>query len=166
MSEILGDIRLVCVNKSRPDPALDLEAMGEDGIAKYAEVRDKNLLVFKANQTPTWFVFKRLTPTQYATAMDNMSGLNHRSLGVFRECLKGVVRPDGSVLDPSKHLVTLKLNDGTKIRVLSEEFIDDLGKAYGVKSLFELGHVVLEMSGMEDGQSGPFTCSVGLATPT
>lgn len=172
-SALSTTLRVVRLNDTDPDPALDMDAMrarvdpndekSPRLLMKYMETRDEQYLRFKEGAKPRWFVVKRLPAAYLTGVLDGVFPLADRlrlavAAGVHRvECEDGDVLQcvTKAVASKSERFVSEPSAGG--VDLAPPEWTQELCDLYGVELIAELGTVVLTQSRLPRGRRGPFS---------
>ncbi len=172
-SALAPTFRVVRLNDTDPDPALDLDAMrarvdpadetSPRLLMKYMETRDEAHLRFREGTKPEWFTLKRL-PVAYLTGvLDGVYPPADRMRLAFAAGVHRVERADGTVLQCVAKASAAKderfvLEPGLGgAEIAPAAWVDELCDTFGAELLAELGTVVLTQSRLPRGRRGPFS---------
>lgn len=166
-------LRVVRINDTDTDPALDRAAMSEridpSGetslrlLGRYLRDRDEKDLRFVEGQKPTWFHVRRLPAAYLTGVLDAVYPLADRLRMAVAAAVHLVELGDGNALK-----CVPKSQAGKKDEFVSEpglagvdiappEWTQELVDRFGAEILAELGTVALTQSRLPRGKRGPFS---------
>lgn len=158
-------LRVVRLNPSDPDPALDVAVMSRpvDGdslsrAARYLVTRDESLLVFREAMAPTWFHLRRLSAAWMVDVLDGLFSAPAQRMLAFRAACHAVegdemltVAQAGS---KGARFVAIEANHG--VGLAPEEWVQEIADRYGLETVQEMGRVAIDLSRLPKAARGPF----------
>lgn len=154
---------MLATNDMFCDPAIDASEAADadvpgpdERLAEYRKTRDPKALVLKSEQKPTWFVCKPLSPTS-AVGLDGFTLLGARRMAFVLGCHE-VRLPNGDVMKPKK----LKAGPGgTALPADENAWVDEIGRRFGLETIYEIGSVIYERARLPESARGPFSYRAG-----
>lgn len=172
MSSLSTTLRVVRVNDTDPDPALDLAAMKEHVRAddpesptllwEYMRTRDEQHLRFKEGMTPTWFHVRRLPGAYLTRQLDAVYPLAERLRLATAASVHLIEGSDGTALrcvpekDAAKGDPFVSRADAAGVDVAPHEWTQELLDRWGAEIWAELGTIAITQSRLQRGRRGPF----------
>lgn len=158
-------LRVVRLNPSDPDPALDVAVMSRpvDGdslsrAARYLVTRDESLLVFREAMAPTWFHLRRLSAAWMVDVLDGLFSAPAQRMLAFRAACHAVegdemltVAQAGS---KGARFVATEANHG--VGLAPEEWVQEIADRFGLETVQEMGRVAIDLSRLPKAARGPF----------
>jgi hypothetical protein len=174
----IAPLRVVRVNPTDYDPALDDEAMiaGKpvSELAKYIQTRDPDCLHFRPESNPVWFDVSRLPMAFLTDVLDSVFPVAARRLLAFRAAVHLVSDNNGPVTDEAGHPMKVypaKLapknaayvaQDGEHgVDIAPMEFAQEVADRYSAETIQELGQVAIDFARLPRGKRGPFSSWAG-----
>lgn len=151
-------LRVVRINSTDPDPAIDAEGIikkhGEQSIARYVTTRDPELLVFREGVEPVWIDVLRLPAAFVATHIAHVPSTDARRMLAFRSAVRAV----GSVstVGPLETGPHKRIAADFGVEVAPESFVQAVADEYGAEVVQELGEVAITCARLKRGARGPF----------
>jgi hypothetical protein len=163
-SSLAPTLRVVRVNASCPDEAIDVAAM-DGNLARYITTRDPDLLKFRDGATPVWFTVRRL-PASFFRILDREAYPVARNQLAFRAAVHTV--NDGTNPIETVPARDAKLEDRfgcTKgdggVDLAPETWLDEVCDRWGVETVHEMGQVAIDFSRLPKAARGPFSLWLG-----
>ena len=128
------------------DPAVDWSATDAQ---RYRSTRDLSSLVLLGEAKPVHFHLRRMTARFVLGALES-ADLGEKTMLAVRAALFRVDLPNGVTLKPSK---PSKLHG---CDVAEDEWIDDIGRRFGIATLFEMASVAMRFASLSEDERGPF----------
>ena len=158
-------LRVVRLNPSDPDPALDVSVMSRpiDGdsisrAARYLTTRDESLLAFREAMAPTWFHLRRLSAAWMVDVLDGLFSAPAQRMLAFRAACHAVegdemltVAQAGS---KGARFVATEANHG--VSLAPEEWVQEIVDRFGLETVQEMGRVAIDLSRLPKAARGPF----------
>ena len=158
-------LRVVRLNPSDPDPALDVSVMSRpiDGdsisrAARYLTTRDESLLAFREAMAPTWFHLRRLSAAWMVDVLDGLFSAPAQRMLAFRAACHAIegdemltVAQAGS---KGARFVATEANHG--VALAPEEWVQEIVDRYGLETVQEMGRVAIDLSRLPKAARGPF----------
>lgn len=171
-SQLATTLRVVRINLTDQDPALDVEAMGArvdpadetslSLLGRYIRDRDESDLRFREGQRPTWFHVKRLPAAYLTGVLDGIFPLADRLRAAVAASVHFVECADGTALrcvpkaQATRTDAFLTETGLAGVEIARPEWVQELVDRYGAELLAELGTVILTQSRLPRGKRGPF----------
>lgn len=168
-------LRVVRINKTNPDPALDLEPVEAEewveggslpmDVESYAaNRRNVDLVKVKDGARPDWFTVNSLSPMRLNALKSSYISEELKFFTSFNMSCHLIERADGTVMKPAKFNVE-KIS-GQTMRTPDESWLKEVMSEFGYDTILEIGQVAIQHAGLAKDATGPFTCWVGtVASP-
>ena len=158
-------LRVVRLNPSDPDPALDVAVMSRpvDGdslsrAARYLVTRDESLLVFREAMAPTWFHLRRLSAAWMVDVLDGLFSAPAQRRLAFRAACHAVEGDEMlTVAQPGSkgaRFVATEAHHG--VGLAPEEWVQEIADRFGLETVQEMGRVAIDLSRLPKAARGPF----------
>lgn len=166
MQNPLKTLRVVRVNPTDPDPAVDSD---KSDLRRYILTREEDALAFKEGMHPVRFDVKRLPAAFCTDVLDAVYPLASRRLLAFRAAVSRVEDQNGPVVEDGKALVVYDEKSAPKgapfvardgehgTDIAPVDFAQAVADRFGAECIQELGQVALDFARLPRGKRGPFT---------
>lgn len=163
MSALAPTFRIVRCSPANPEPALDEAEMfaaseGGSRAERYIRTRDPELLVFKPDVAPTWFVLRRLPLAWTVGVLDVLTTRSAQRVLAFRAACHQIEAPDGPlVVTPpgAKGTWTAKRVDHG-VHMAPEEWAQEVADRFDADVVQEMGELAITLSRLRRDAKGPF----------
>lgn len=151
-------VRVVLINDTDPDPALDVVAMrkahGDDVLLQYLRTRDPALLCFRDGVEPTWIDVQRLPAAFVARHIAPVASLDERRLQAFRASVRAVGKL--TTVAPTETSEHRRHAADFGVEVAPEGFVQSVADTYGAEAVQELGQLAVDIARLRRGARGPY----------
>lgn len=155
---VAPSLRVVRLNTTDPDPAIDTAAMikagGDDALARYVITRDPELLRFREGVEPTWIDVLRLPAAFVATHLAPVASTDARRMLAFRSTVRSVGAI--STVGPLETGPHKRIAADFGVEVAPESFVQAVVDEYGAEVVQELGELAITSARLKRGAKGPF----------
>lgn len=166
MHNPLKTLRVIRVNPTDPDPAIDHE---KTDFRRYVTTREEDALAFKEGASPVRFDVKRLPAAFCTDVLDAVYPIASRRLLAFRAAVHRVEDANGPVQADEHALVVYDEKSAPKgaafvardgehgTDIAPGTFAQAVADLYGAETIQELGQVALDFARLPRGKRGPFS---------
>jgi hypothetical protein len=154
-------LRVVRLNPSDPDPALDVAVMSRpvDGdslsrAARYLVTRDESLLVFREAMAPTWFHLRRLSAAWMVDVLDGLFSAPAQRMLAFHAVEGDEMLTVAQPGSKGARFVATEAHHG--VGLAPEEWVQEIADRFGLETVQEMGRVAIDLSRLPKAARGPF----------
>lgn len=158
-------LRVVRLNPSDPDPALDVAVMSRPAegdtisrAARYLTTRDEALLVFREGVKPTWFSLRRLSAAWLVDVLDGLFSVPAQRLLAFRAACHAIEGDETMTVAQagSKGARFVAADPHHGVALAPEEWVQEVVDRFGLETVQEMGRVAIDLSRLPRAARGPF----------